>query len=129
MKHYITICEDYLENGCNIQMGDTVEMSYYMDKEVDSSLFDEVKESYVYPNTWHGILKVKILEYFHVPNTKAIVIGVDMPKEVKEYMKQDLCDWEDLSLDVSIDGEKNTEWLIGHSFKDNDLVFPYLSKN
>ena len=41
MKHYITICEDYLENGCNIQMGDTVEMSYYMDKEVDTSLFDE----------------------------------------------------------------------------------------
>ena len=129
MKHYITICEDYLKNGATIVLGDTVEMSYYMDKEVDTSLFDKVDESCIYPDTWHGILKVKVLEYFHIPNSRTILIGVDMPKEVKEYMEQDMCDWEDLSLDVSINGEKNTDWFIGHPFKDNDLVLPYLSKN
>lgn len=129
MKHYITICEDYLENGCDIQMSDTIKMTYGMDKEVDFSLFENVRKNSYYPNTWYGDLKVKVLEYFHVPNTKTIVIGVEIPKEIKEYMKKELCDWEDLSLDVFVNGEENTDWLIGHSFRDNDLIYPYLKQN
>ena len=128
MKHYITICYDYLNDGCNINMGDTVKMCYDMDSDVDTSLFEDVKVNYFFPNVLRGTLKVKVLEYFHIPNSKTIMIAVDMPKEIKEMMKKEKADWDDLFLDLTINGEE-VDWFIGHSFLDLDLVLPYLKQN